>query len=125
MALREGVRFVDDILVDGEGMKGAIGQDYYWHMPRNSDAAFLGHNDSGEDAVWFPKDPCGTARVSKNIEEGVVVTNLKVHGIKELRVNDAAVFPVIYDCRTQKAGADMMMKSEYPNLYSDVDEKVR
>lgn len=39
MALREGVRFVDDILMDGDGMKDVIGEDYPWPMPRNSDAA--------------------------------------------------------------------------------------
>lgn len=48
-------------------------------------------------------DPCGTARLSKNIDEGVVDTNLKVHGIKNLRVIDASVFPVIPDCRIQNA----------------------
>jgi choline dehydrogenase len=39
MALREGVRFVDDILMNGEGMKDIIGDDYPWPMPRFSDAA--------------------------------------------------------------------------------------
>jgi choline dehydrogenase len=39
MALREGVRFVDDILMSGDGMKDIIGSDYPWPMPRNSDAA--------------------------------------------------------------------------------------
>lgn len=39
MALREGVRFVDDILMNGEGMKDIIGSDYPWPMPRHSDAA--------------------------------------------------------------------------------------
>lgn len=33
------MRFVDDILMDGEGMKDVIGEDYPWPMPRNSDAA--------------------------------------------------------------------------------------
>ena len=39
MALREGVRFVDEILQNGEGMKDIIGEDYPWPMPRYSDAA--------------------------------------------------------------------------------------
>ncbi|TAQ85428.1 hypothetical protein B7494_g6251 [Chlorociboria aeruginascens] len=115
MALREGVRFVDDILMTGDGMKDIIGEDYPWPMPRHSDAAM--------DKMILERNPCGTARLSKNIEEGVVDSQLKVHGIKGLRVIDASVFPVIPDCRIQNAvymvaekGADMI-KSEYSDLY--------
>jgi choline dehydrogenase len=39
IALRQGVRFIDDMLMTGEGMKDIIGEDYPWPMPRNSDAA--------------------------------------------------------------------------------------
>jgi choline dehydrogenase len=39
MALREGVRFVDDILMNGDGFKDIIGEDYPWPMPRHSDEA--------------------------------------------------------------------------------------
>jgi choline dehydrogenase len=39
IALRQGVRFIDDILQTGDGMKDIIGEDYPWPMPRNSDAA--------------------------------------------------------------------------------------
>ena len=39
IALREGVRFVDDILMTGEGFRDIIGEDYPWPMPRNSDEA--------------------------------------------------------------------------------------
>ncbi|KAH6716615.1 oxidoreductase [Leptodontidium sp. MPI-SDFR-AT-0119] len=120
MALREGVRFVDDILMDGEGMKDVIGEDYPWPMPRNSDAAM---DKMILERMQTGFHPCGTARLSKNIDEGVVDTNLKVHGIKNLRVIDASVFPVIPDCRIQNAvymvaekGADMI-KSEYASLY--------
>jgi hypothetical protein len=39
VALREGVRWIDDILRTGDGMKEIIGEDYPWPMPRNSDEA--------------------------------------------------------------------------------------
>ena len=39
VALREGIRFVDDIIVNGEGMKDLVGEDYPWPMPRASDEA--------------------------------------------------------------------------------------
>ena len=39
IALREGVRWVDDILKNGEGMKDIIAEDYPWSMPRTSDEA--------------------------------------------------------------------------------------
>lgn len=37
LALREGVRFIDDILMNGDGMKDIIGKDYPWAMRRDSD----------------------------------------------------------------------------------------
>jgi hypothetical protein len=39
IALRQGVRFIDDMLRTGDGMKDIIGEDYPWPMPRESDAA--------------------------------------------------------------------------------------
>jgi len=39
VTLREGVRFVDDILMTGDGFKDIIGEDYPWPIPRNSDEA--------------------------------------------------------------------------------------
>jgi choline dehydrogenase len=39
VALREGVRFIDDIIVNGDGMKDIIEGDYPWPMPRSSDEA--------------------------------------------------------------------------------------
>jgi choline dehydrogenase len=41
IALREGVRFVDDIIKNGEGIKDLIGEDYPWPMPRASDEAMI------------------------------------------------------------------------------------
>ncbi|KAI9742676.1 MAG: hypothetical protein M1818_003817 [Claussenomyces sp. TS43310] len=100
LALREGVRFVDDILMNGEGFKDVIGEDYPWPMPRHSDEAMkkliLERSQTGFH-------PCGTTRLSKTIEDGVVDSQLKVHGIQKLRVIDASIFPVIPDCRIQNA----------------------
>jgi hypothetical protein len=39
VALREGIRWVDDILQTGEGMRNMVGEDYPWPMPRHSDEA--------------------------------------------------------------------------------------
>lgn len=120
LALREGVRHIDDIILNGEGMKDVIGPDYPWPMPRDSDKAMdrmiLEHLQTGFH-------PCGTGRLGKSIEQGVVDPHLKVYGVKGLRVVDACVMPVIPDCRIQNGvymvaekGADMV-KSEYPEWY--------
>ena len=68
--------------------------------------------------------PCATARLSKNIGQGVVDPQLKVHGIKKLRIIDASIMPVILDCRIQNSiymigekGADMI-KAEYEDLFA-------
>ena len=98
MALREGVRFIDDILVNGEGMKDIIGEDYPWPMPRASSEAM---DQQILERLQTGFHPCGTNRLSKDINQGVVNDHLQVHGIKNLRVIDASIFPVIPDCRIQ------------------------
>ncbi|KAL1963315.1 hypothetical protein VTN77DRAFT_8436 [Rasamsonia byssochlamydoides] len=120
VALREGIRFVDDILQTGEGFKDIIGEDYPWPMPRDSDEAM---NKLILERSQTGFHPCGTCRLSKNINQGVVDPQLKVHGIKNLRVIDASVFPVIPDCRIQNAvymvgekGADLI-KTAHRDLY--------
>jgi choline dehydrogenase-like flavoprotein len=70
--------------------------------------------------------PTGTARLSKHIDQSVVDPQLKVHGIKNLRVVDASVIPIIPDCRIQNSvymlaekAADMI-KAEHKDLYSEL-----
>ncbi|KAF2678246.1 GMC oxidoreductase [Lentithecium fluviatile CBS 122367] len=121
IAMREGCRMVDDILTTGEGMRDIIGQDYPWEMPRWSDEAMkkaiLERSQTGFH-------PCGTCRLSKSIEQGVVDAKLRVHGTRGLRVVDASVIPVIPDCRIQNSvymigekGADIITAA-YPDFYS-------
>jgi choline dehydrogenase-like flavoprotein len=61
-------------------------------------------------------DPCGTARLGQNIEQGAVDSKLKVFGIDNLRVIDASVIPVIPDCRIQNSVYMIAEKVRYqPN----------
>lgn len=97
-SVREGIRWVDDVLMHGKGMKDIIGEDYPWPMPRTSDAAMdkmiLERSQTGFH-------PCGTARMGQSIEQGAVDGKLRVFGVEDLRVIDASVIPVIPDCRIQ------------------------
>ncbi|KAF7357696.1 GMC oxidoreductase [Mycena venus] len=120
VAMREGIRFVDDIIMNGDGMKDIIGEDYPWPMPRSSDEAM---NKMILERSQTGFHPCGTARMGKDIKHGVVDGKLRVYGIQNLRVIDASVIPVIPDCRIQNSvymigekGADMI-KADHPELY--------
>ncbi|KAF3003896.1 hypothetical protein E8E15_000668 [Penicillium rubens] len=121
IALREGVRFIDDMLMTGDEMKDIIEEDYPWPMPRNSDEA-MDRMILERAQIGF--HPCGTCRLSKKIEDGVIDGDLKVHGLENVRVIDASVFPVIPDCRIQNAvymvgekGADII-KACHRDFYS-------
>jgi choline dehydrogenase len=57
------------------------------------------------------------------IDKGVVNGRLQVHGVRNLRIIDASVFPIIPDARIQnpvymvaEKGADMI-KQDHPALY--------
>jgi choline dehydrogenase-like flavoprotein len=116
LALREGVRFIDEILMKGDAMKDIIGEDYPFPMPRESDEEMdrfiLDRAQTGYSKLscfqianfeLIVLDPCGTARLSPDISQGVVDPELRVHGAKNLRIIDASIIPVIPDCRIQNA----------------------
>lgn len=120
IGLREGVRFAYDILTKGDGFKDIVVGEYPWEMPLHSDELMRA---SIQDRVQTSYHPCGTNRLSKNIDQGVVDPKLKVHGVDKLRVIDASVFPIIPDCRIQNTvymvgekGADLI-KADHKDLF--------
>ncbi|WP_083088767.1 GMC family oxidoreductase [Mycobacterium noviomagense] len=120
IALREGIRFTYDVVTKGDGFKDLVVSQYPWDMPLDSDELM---RTSIQDRVQTSFHPCGTARLSKNIDQGVVDPKLKVHGVNNLRVIDASVTPVIPDCRIQnhvymigEKGADMI-KDDHKDLF--------
>ncbi|KAI0543022.1 hypothetical protein GGR58DRAFT_5434 [Xylaria digitata] len=120
IAMREGIRFSYDVLTKGDGFKDVVVAEFPWEMPLDDDAA-MRHAVLDRSQTAF--HPCGTARLSKNIQQGVVDPQLKVHGIKNLRVIDASIIPIIPDCRIQNSvymlaekGADML-KAAHKDLF--------
>lgn len=120
VAVREGIRFCYDLLLKGDGFKDIVEGEYPWEMPLHSDDEM---KRAVLDRCQTAFHPTGTARLSKSKAQGVVSPELKVHGIKDLRVADASVIPVIPDCRIQnsvymigKKAADLI-KASNKDLY--------
>ena len=57
-----------------------------------SDDELLDYFKSSATTIYHP---CGTCRMSKNIESGVVSDKLKVHGLDNLWIVDASIMPNI------------------------------
>jgi choline dehydrogenase-like flavoprotein len=120
IGLREGVRFAYDVLTKGDGFKDLVVHQYPWDMPLHSDELM---KTSIQDRVQTSYHPCGTNRLSKTIDQGVVDPALKVHGVNKLRVVDASIIPIIPDCRIQNSvymigekGADLI-KADHKDLF--------
>lgn len=117
--LREGVRFIDEVLENGDGIRDVIVGEYPLPIPRDSDndldrviqeRVTTGYHMSILSATLTPRgaiidlpitDPCGTCRIGRNIQDRVIDSRLRVYGTKQLRVIDASVKPQIPDARIQ------------------------
>lgn len=98
-AIYEGVRFVEDMLEEGK-KKGYIESYTYPNAETPIEEIDNGEEKSQatrqwiRDVVWG-HHACGTCRLGKNETDSVVDNRFQVHGVKNLRIVDASIFPKI------------------------------
>jgi len=125
VAMREGGRFVRDILQHGEGMRDITKAPYPEDL-RDLD----GDNESAGKLIMkrcsTGYHPSGTCRIGHESGEnqGVVDERLRVWGVRNLRVIDASVFPIIPDCRIQ-APVYMVAEKGAEMIRQDYELKVK
>ena len=112
VAMREGVRFVDDIVMNGEWMQDIVGEDYPWPILCASDEAM---NAMVLERSQTGFHPCGTCRLGQSITQGVVDGDCRVYGAKQLRVIDASLSSIIPDCRIQNVVCMVAKKATMPS----------
>ncbi|GAD91479.1 glucose-methanol-choline (gmc) oxidoreductase [Paecilomyces variotii No. 5] len=100
VALREGVRFIDEVISKGDGMKSIVLGEYPEPVPRESDEMMQDFILRRVSTGFYQ---CGSCRIGKSIEEGALDSHLKVFGVSKLRVADASTMPIIPDGRIQNA----------------------
>ena len=79
-------------LQNTNGIKSILSDNSHLQLNDMSDAELIDDFKNRASTVFHP---CGTCKMSSDKKNSVVDSNLKVHGIENLRVVDASVFPNI------------------------------
>jgi choline dehydrogenase len=91
----EGIRAARDIVAQ-DALKNLIGQELLPGAAATDDASLERHVRGTSQCIWHP---VGTCRMGQG-DDAVVDAQLRVHGIKALRVADASIMPQIISGNT-------------------------
>jgi choline dehydrogenase len=107
----EGIRAARDIVAQ-DALKNLIGQELLPGAAATDDASLERHVRGTSQCIWHP---VGTCRMGQG-DDAVVDAQLRVHGIKALRVADASIMPQIISGNTNaptimiaEKAADMLL----------------